>query len=559
MTRFVLDVASYQGDLLPADVKRAGFTGVNLKVSHGLGTKSVHPELANWVLRSRELGLGISTFHYFTADAPGVDQAEYAYRRLTQYGLTVGTAHQLDVESTPVPALAEVRAYLEHMTELLARPVILYTGDWWWTARTLGPVRGAVLRALPRRLRRRLTPRRAAWNVADLTPYLWAAPNDGSRPYPGDTSSHWNAGYGGWPTLSAMQYTVDVLRFPDGTAGTIKVSKTAIRDETVWRDLTLGRPGMSYAPANLKAARAFYIATLKTGGYTIDPLAVGIVGDDSHANAGTSYHLGDDALKSTAYSIVESSRDRNGLTDAAAAVDYGAFSLTAGGKSHNLRTFSAWLVAQCKAGTADTADIREVIYSLDGSTVKRWDRLSIRSTGDSSHTTHTHVSYFRDSENRSQTALLKRYFTEIGVLEDEDMPTAKEVVDELFARKVVAGSTDFGTFGGVMWTLMGRSGENRERTQAMLNNDAAALSAIQSIPGSGGVDPAAIVAGILQGLAVQNDNAAAEIAALVTAGLSEDLAAAVADEIGGRIARAKAARHAEQQRIGEDNTGGAPE
>lgn len=393
MTMHLIDVASYQGALNAEDVKAAGFTAVNLKVSHGLSRKSVHPDVTGWVDRARALGLGVSTFHYLTDEAGGEAQAEYAYARIAELGLLYGTAHQLDVESAPAPPLSSVRGYLERMTQLLGRPVALYTGDWWWRPR--------------------------GWNVTDLAPYLWAAPNAGYvGAYPGDNSPHWRAGYG-WPDLGIMQYAVSAL-----PGGKIEVSKSAVRDPEVWRSLTQGRSGMSYAPDTLKAARTLYITTLKQAGYTIDPAAVGIVGDDSHANSGTSYHLGKDALKANAYSVVESSRDKNGLTNAAMALDLGWFSFKVGGDTHNLRTFSRWLVAQCEAGTDDTKDIREVIYSLDGKTVQRWDRLGRRSTGDSSHTSHTHLSYFRDSESRNKTALLIRYFTEIGVLEDDDMDQA---------------------------------------------------------------------------------------------------------------------------------------
>jgi hypothetical protein len=45
-----------------------------------------------------------------------------------------------------------------------------------------------------------------------------------------------------------------------------------------------------------------------------------------------------------------------------------------------------WLVGRCKAGDPDAADIREIIYTPDGKTVQRYDRLGIRSTGDSSAT-----------------------------------------------------------------------------------------------------------------------------------------------------------------------------
>jgi hypothetical protein len=177
---------------------------------------------------------------------------------------------------------------------------------------------------------------------------------------------------------------------------------------------------MTFAPPRLVEARALLIDELG-----IEPAAVGIVGDGPHTRTGSSYHLGKTQLRPDSYSIVESSRDGRGLTDAAAALDIGEFTKRVGVKTHNLRTFSAWLVAQCKAGAPDTADIREVIYSLDGETVHRWDRLGRRSTGDSSHTFHTHISYFRDSESRDKTALFRRYITE--VLED-DMALADDLI-----------------------------------------------------------------------------------------------------------------------------------
>lgn len=169
---------------------------------------------------------------------------------------------------------------------------------------------------------------------------------------------------------------------------------------------------MTYAPAELLTARALLIETVPGLGGD----EVGIVGDTAHAATGSSYHLGKNQLAADSYSIVESSRDRNGLTDAASALDIGEFSFSAGGRTHNLRTFSAWLVAECKAGGEGTADIREVIHSTDGRTVKRWDRLGRRSTGDSSHRWHTHISYFRDSEKRDKTALFERYLAETGLI-----------------------------------------------------------------------------------------------------------------------------------------------
>jgi uncharacterized protein (DUF2236 family) len=101
VTRLIVDIAAYQGGLAPADVKRAGFDTVNLKVSHGLSRKAVHPDVTGWVDAAHTFSLAVSSFHYLTADASGEDQAEYAYQRIAELGLLYGTAHQLDVESTP--------------------------------------------------------------------------------------------------------------------------------------------------------------------------------------------------------------------------------------------------------------------------------------------------------------------------------------------------------------------------------------------------------------------------------------------------------------------------
>ena len=228
MTRYLADHAAYQGALTPADYQRAEFHGINFKISHGLGQTSVHPKIVQHVADAKARKLGIGSFHWLIGNHTGTAQADYAYARMVALGIEHGTAHTVDVEEqadaddeTP-PTWAHVRDYITRMRQLLGRPVALYTGDWWWT-----------------------TPGRN-WNGASLTPYLWAAPNDGyPGHYPGDTSPHWSTtrsstpnGYGGWTTLAVMQYAVAPLTFPDGTRGTVKVSKSALRDETVWRALT---------------------------------------------------------------------------------------------------------------------------------------------------------------------------------------------------------------------------------------------------------------------------------------------------------------------------------
>lgn len=162
---------------------------------------------------------------------------------------------------------------------------------------------------------------------------------------------------------------------------------------------------MTVAPEPIKEAQEYLhdITNLEWN-------SLGIIGSQGHKNTGTSYHLGKDDLKlwKKPYSVYESSRDERGLSNDAAALDIGYFNL---GDGKNLRTFSLWLVEQCKAGASDTEDIREIIYSPDGETVLRWDRLGKRESGDSSHRSHTHLSAHRDATRTlNWVRLFKRFF-----------------------------------------------------------------------------------------------------------------------------------------------------
>ncbi|GAB3389260.1 hypothetical protein RMN56_21560 [Micromonospora halotolerans] len=192
---------------------------------------------------------------------------------------------------------------------------------------------------------------------------------------------------------------------------------------------------MTSAPANLLAVRNLLLTYLNVDKNTVrsqdlEPAEVGIVGDPNHRGG---YHCGSDRVVARDYSVVESPRDSSGLTLHASALDVGTFSVTSGGATHNLRTFSTWFVSQCVAGAADARDIREIIYSPDGSTVKRWDRLGKRTTGDNSHLFHTHFSFFRDSTKagRDQTPLFRRYLTAIGLIAPAKPETGMEQTDKL--------------------------------------------------------------------------------------------------------------------------------
>lgn len=156
---------------------------------------------------------------------------------------------------------------------------------------------------------------------------------------------------------------------------------------------------MTYAPDDLKAVQR--LLQEKTG------LPWASLGITHQKPDGGGYHEGRDLLAlahrapgpqypHSDYSYAESVRDLAGMTDAASAVDIGQFS--------ELRNMTLDLVMACRLGDPRTLDIREVIYTPDGRTVARWDREKQRASGDDSHLSHTHVSFYRDSEGRRHHA-----------------------------------------------------------------------------------------------------------------------------------------------------------
>lgn len=159
---------------------------------------------------------------------------------------------------------------------------------------------------------------------------------------------------------------------------------------------------MTFSPQTLRDLATFWVAQKGVN--------LGIVGDGSHQRKGTSYHLGKSALLPGAYSA-QTPRDRAGLSEAASAIDLGRLN----GSLPELRRFSDWLARRCVKNVKGTEDIREVIYSVDGVTVlgfKDGIDFLIPGYGDRSHLTHTHISYYRDSEKRDKRPAFLPYFLE---------------------------------------------------------------------------------------------------------------------------------------------------
>lgn len=164
---------------------------------------------------------------------------------------------------------------------------------------------------------------------------------------------------------------------------------------------------MSYVPTTMATLRD---ELQKVTGLSL--ISLGVVGNTAHRSG---YHLGRDRIFSSTgkgwndYSVV-TARDKAGLSNGAMAIDIGNFGIA------KLRAMSVWLVKQAQKNAPGTRDIREIIYSPDGKVVLRYDRqrgfASAPKPGeaDSSHLTHTHISFYRDSENREKWPIFAPFF-----------------------------------------------------------------------------------------------------------------------------------------------------
>jgi hypothetical protein len=259
MTIYIVDVAKYQVERPdPLDLQQAvleGFSVVNIKVSGG--NHYVSPDWAKtYAEKARGLGMGVCTFHWLDNTASGAQQADIAYQRITEIDDPKYVAHQVDCEDTKRPATWRIwRDYVNAMQDKLGRNVLAYTGDWYWNE---------------------------SWNGVSLTPYLWAAPNDGYlATYPGDSSRHWIADYGGWAELSIMQYAVSPI------SGTGNCSKSAIRDYSVWRSTSGTEVPMAWRVAH---SLNKLLAQINDAAPARSTLSDGSIGNDSHCPPGYDPH-----------------------------------------------------------------------------------------------------------------------------------------------------------------------------------------------------------------------------------------------------------------------------
>lgn len=202
MPLYGVDVSRYQGRVDWARVKSEGFTFAICRATKGAA--HVDPTWAANNTGMRAAGLVPGAYHVATREDPQA-QAEHLLAQFDarRYGSDPdGTLLAVDVEPYTDPDGTANRVDPDYgvVTELFARlhdalgrhrPVLLYTGRWFWAGSKFGDPPGRA-----------------------LTPHLWD-----SRYVPGEPAyasviharipptAAWYRPYGGWPAPRIMQFT----------------------------------------------------------------------------------------------------------------------------------------------------------------------------------------------------------------------------------------------------------------------------------------------------------------------------------------------------------------
>lgn len=219
----------YQAGLSVPSLPGEGYGFAIFKATQGATGYTAPALFDSWVRQARSAGLVVGAYHWLTS-VSGAAQADHFINRVAATGY--GPNEFLlcvDVEDTQNPPTLQVlQAFFARMaTRLPGKPIVLYTGQWWWD----------------------VAGRR--WNGAALTPYLWlskyvSGAGTGAAQYAKVPASWWSPGFGGWSRATILQYT------SNGTAAgiTANVDLNAFdQDISVLRALaSAGSPAVSATP-----------------------------------------------------------------------------------------------------------------------------------------------------------------------------------------------------------------------------------------------------------------------------------------------------------------------
>lgn len=216
---WVLDLSNHQpGFDIPRAV-REGYQAILLKATEGLNYRD--PLFDSYAQATQDMGALPGAYHFLRA-GDGAAQARYLYQRIADHGGPGGWVAICDNE---VDATWDATvAFSQEWAQLTGgHPLVVYSGNWWWSAR--------------------------GWNGSTLTPYLWdsryvAGTGYGSQLYAGVPDSWWVPRYGGWTQATMLQFSSTAT-----VAGASPVDVSAYRGTVATLRSTLAVPGITPPPA----------------------------------------------------------------------------------------------------------------------------------------------------------------------------------------------------------------------------------------------------------------------------------------------------------------------
>lgn len=443
MLRWV-DVSRYQVERSdPLDLVKArdaGYSIVNVALTGGRGYTS-----GSWAKSYLDaaalLGMGRSCYHWLDGRTPGKVQALQQLDRMQQlFGRLAGFAHCVDIEETgkdgiPPPGWQTVVDYVGTVQEALGRPVVIYTGDWWWKPR--------------------------GWPGSGLTPYLMAQPNAGKKSLPPTADDpEWTAGYGGWSELAIMQWGVAPL------PGTGNCSLSAIRDPAVWATITGGAP---MAWVEIPASKTLF-AEFNTISPNRDKASDGRVGDLAHQSS-VSDHNPDE----TGNTGGQSDSDDTNEVHAADVDDSGPWPA-----GWSMERFVQLILARCRSGAEKR--LRYIIYERRiWRASNGWRQETY--TGSNPHDKHAHFSFKYGSGEAPANP--ERITTPYGIVAavkasqqpQEETVSQADVINALKSAEgrallqdiIVKANANAVTDGQPPYSMGGATGDSARRTANITN------------------------------------------------------------------------------------------
>jgi MYXO-CTERM domain-containing protein len=129
-----IDVSFYQGNINWTQVKASGVHYAQIRVSDGLGVHD--PKFDTYWHDSRVAGVKHGAYQFFEPGQDPIAQADYLLSKIGNEIKSDDMPPMLDVEVTgglgPAAVAANVKKWVDHVTNKLGRRPIIYTGYYFW-------------------------------------------------------------------------------------------------------------------------------------------------------------------------------------------------------------------------------------------------------------------------------------------------------------------------------------------------------------------------------------------------------------------------------------------